>query len=66
MSKLTLEQKKLINDKVTEETHRCLDILDKMYEAPELKSIARLVILEIVMNHPFIKFNPELKKRIPE
>lgn len=76
MAKLTLAEKKLINEHVTGETKRCLAILmreikdwEKNATDPGDEHIIdsfKTLAKEIIEDSPFIKFHPELLKRIPK
>ena len=67
MSKLTLKEKQLINEHVTKETERCLDIIELAFaKAFSVEDLYKTIVEDIVENHPYIKFNLELRKRIPQ
>ncbi len=62
--KLTLEDKRLLNDHVTGETKRCLAIIKKIFGDKGDKY--DFAVNEIVRGSPYIEFHPELLKRIPD
>ena len=74
--KLTLNEKKLINEHVTGETKRCLAILNRMENKihegfmanndPDTQALLYDAIREIIKESPYIEFHPELYKRIPK
>lgn len=75
MKKLTLEDKKLLNEHVTGETKRCLSIINKSLQDPEVINLCsnqaidllkKLIIVELINSSPYIEFHPELLKRIPK
>lgn len=66
MAKLTLAEKKLINEHVTGETKRCMAILKKIEKYPGLTLVFNELIKEMIEGSPFIEFHPELLKRIPK
>jgi hypothetical protein len=66
MTKLTREMKIVLNEEVTNETKRCLKILNKIKDIPGLELISKQLIQEIVKESPYIEFHPELLKEIPK
>ena len=67
--KPTLSEKKLLNEAVTGETKRCLAIITRLLRSNEGKQLEEELIeacTEIIKGSPYIEFNPELLKRIPE
>lgn len=66
--KLTLEQKRLINKEVTNEMKRCLAIVSKEIntESEKAYTVIQRMMKDIIQGSPFIKFYPELLKRIPK
>lgn len=73
--KLTLAEKKFLNEHVTGETKRCLAILKKIYYSDDifkqvkddlLDELFKQASKEIIKGSPYIKFYPELLRRIPE
>lgn len=72
--KLTLNEKKLLNEHVTGETKRCLSILNNLWQSrndpnksyPELYEIYKQSVADMIKGSPYIEFHPELLKRIPE
>ena len=73
MSQLTLKQKQLINEHVTEETMRCLRIITSIVlntkfqvkDGEDLESITIDAMTAIVKGQPYVKFNTDLEKMIP-
>jgi len=74
MAKVTREIKVVLNQQVTDETKRCLTLLDEMYETlksyPDLEKENNIIYKEtkekIIKGSPYIEFHPELLKKIPK
>jgi hypothetical protein len=67
MGKLTLKEKKLLNEYVTGETKRCLSLIKEAITAlkePEAKKTISKLYDSIILESPFLEFNQELKKRL--
>ena len=67
--KLTLAEKKLLNEHVTGETKRCFAIVNRFLHSNEGEQMREELIevcKEIIEGSPYIEFHPELLKRIPE
>ena len=79
--KLTLNEKKLLNDAVTGETKRCLAVVNKVCRIANMPApisgdsatwqtlidhIKKHLISEMINESPYIKFHPQLLKRIPK
>jgi len=67
MNKLTLKEKKLLNEYVTGETKRCLSLVKEaisMIGSTEPEDIMIDVHNNIITGSPFLEFNQELKKRL--
>ena len=80
MTKLTLKEKERINENVSQETKRCLGILEKYIEAegnrsrmPTLETLSSVssieralkkASLEILRGAPYLKFNSDLQKKL--
>jgi len=78
MAKLTLKEKKLLNEQVTGETKRCLAAVDRNFKdlleeieitsvkPCDVKHVAQMIAIEIIKSSPYIEFNKDLLKRIPK
>jgi len=71
--KLTLNEKKLLNDAVTGETKRCLAVLNRVKDKwqdldnmIEMDNVFMLAMKEMIEGSPYIEFHPKLLKRIPK
>jgi hypothetical protein len=67
MSSATLKQKQLINDRVTEETIRCLKIIENLVVKSEkevVRDLGSKAITAIVKGSPYLEFRPDLEKFI--
>ena len=65
MTKLTKEQKLLVNEAVTKETERCLEAVELAFaRAYNAEDAYDIILHEIVEKQPFLPFNPKLKKWI--
>lgn len=63
--KLTLNEKRLLNEAVTGETKRCLAIIERARKNTTLHMDWKDLVEEIIKDSPYIEFHPELLKRIP-